>query len=329
MTGPDARHLASADPTRSTLAGGVPADEVLAAAVVEAPPAGPITARRGRVWTVVRRQPKLLIAGLILLLPFVVVAVAPGLFTSHSPSAIVDQPLLAPSGRHLFGTDEVGRDILARVLYAARSDVAISLASAAIAFTVGTVFGLLSGYLSGVADMISMRLVDVLLSFPTIILALFLITVFGRGELVEIFAIALVMAPSMARFSRGAGLVLRNRAYIESSRLSGARTFFILRRHLLPNALPTLLVAASVLASSAVIISASLSYLGLGTQAPTPSWGNMLRSAYDVVYNAPLYGIFPGVCITLLAGAYIMIGQGLRQRSPSRGMVDTEPMARV
>ena len=88
-------------------------------------------------------------------------------------------------------------------------------------------------------------------------------------------------------------------------------------------------VAASVLASSAVIISASLSYLGLGTQPPTPSWGTMLRSAYDVVYNVPLYGVFPGVCITLLAGAYIMIGQGLRRRTPSRGVLDTEPMARV
>lgn len=276
-----------------------------------------------------RHQPRLLAGGLLLLLPFVVVAIAPGLFTSHDPSAIVGQPLLGPSTAHIFGTDEVGRDILTRVLYAARSDVTISLASAAIAFTSGTVLGLLSGYLSGITDVVGMRIVDVLLSFPTIVLALFLITVFGRGELVEILAIALVMAPSMARFSRGAGLVLRNRAYIESSRLSGGRTLFILRRHLLPNALPTLLVAASVLASSAVIISASLSYLGLGTQPPTPSWGNMLRSAYDVVYNVPLYGVFPGVCITLLAGAYIMIGEGLRRRTPSRGLLDAEPMARV
>lgn len=291
---------------------------------------GPSRASLGRrAWAALRRQPRLLIAGLILLLPFVVVAIAPGLFTSHDPSAIVDQPLLGSSSRHLLGTDEVGRDILARVLYAARSDVVISLASAAIAFSVGTVFGLLSGYLSGIADLVAMRLVDVLLSFPTIILALFLITVFGRGELVEVLAIALVMAPSMARFSRGAGLVLRRRAYIESSRLSGGRTLFILRRHLLPNALPTLLVAASVLASSAVIISASLSYLGLGTQPPTPSWGNMLRAAYDVVYNVPLYGVFPGVCITLLAGAYIMIGQGLRHRVPGRGVLDNQPMARV
>ncbi len=290
----------------------------------------PRSVRRFRPWATLRRQPPLLIGGVVLLLPFVIVALFPGLFTSYGPSAIVDQPLLGPSGQHLLGTDEVGRDVFTRVLYAARSDVVISVASAAAAFTVGTLFGLLTGYLSGIVDTVGMRLVDVLLSFPTIILALFLITVLGRGEGVEILAIALVMAPSVARFSRGAGLVLRDRAYIESSRLSGARTWFILRRHLLPNALPTLLVAASVLASSAVIISASLSYLGLGTQPPTPSWGNMLRSAYDVVYDAPLYGVFPGVCITLLAGAYIMIGQGLRRRASERGgAIDNEPIARV
>jgi ABC-type dipeptide/oligopeptide/nickel transport system permease subunit len=284
---------------------------------------------RIRPLEVLRHQPKVLLGGLLLLLPFLVVAVAPGLFTSHGPSAIVDQPLLPPSARYWFGTDEVGRDIYSRVIYAARSDVVISLVSTAIAFTVGTAVGLLSGFLSGMVDVVGMRIVDVLLSFPTIVLALFLITVFGHSEPVVILAIALVMAPSTARFSRGSGLVLRNRAYIESSRLSGGRTVYIVWRHLLPNALPMLLVAASVLASSAVLISASLSYLGLGTQPPTPSWGNMLRSAYDVVYTAPLYGVFPGVCISVLAGAYIMIGQGLRRRTPSPGGVGTEPMARV
>lgn len=304
-----------------------PVDQMATPPLASADVAGR-TRLRG-LWTGLRRQPVLLLGGLILLLPFVIAAIVPGLLATHSPSAIVGQPLLAPSSQHIFGTDEVGRDIYSRTVYAARSDVVISLASAAIAFAAGTMFGLLSGYLAGIVDIVGMRLVDVLLSFPTIVLALFLITVYGHGELVEILAIALVMAPSMARFSRGAGLVLRNRSYIESCRLSGGRTLFILRRHLLPNALPTLLVAASVLASSAVIISASLSYLGLGTPPPAPSWGNMLRSAYDVVYNAPLYGLFPGICITLLAGAYLMIGQGLRRRVPSDGALDTGPMARV
>ncbi|WP_432970357.1 ABC transporter permease [Dactylosporangium sp. CA-233914] len=263
------------------------------------------------------RQPKLLLGGLLLLAPFVLMAIAPSLFVSHGPAEIIDVPLLPPSTSHPFGTDEIGRDVLTRVVYGARVDIVISLSAAAIAFAVGTLFGLLTGFLGGFADSLGMRSVDVLLSFPTIVLALFLITVFGRGELVQILAIAMVMAPSMARFSRGTGLVLRNRGYVEASRISGGGIGHILRRHLLPNALPTLLVAASVLASSAVLIAASLSYLGVGTQPPTPSWGNMLRSAYDVVYYAPFYGLFPGIFVTLVAGAYVMIGEGLRRRIAS------------
>lgn len=313
-------------PTQSTEGGDAPmADQP----VVERGAAG--TDWPHRIIGIIRRQPRMLVGGLILLLPFLLMAIAPWLFTSDNPSAIVGAPLLPPSGKYLLGTDEVGRDILSRAVYSARSDVTISLASAAIAFTVGTALGLLSGFLGGWADAFGMRVVDILLSFPTIVLALFLITVFGRGELVEILAIALVMAPSMARFSRGTGLVLRNRGYVEASRVSGAGTLYILRRHLLPNALPTLLVAASVLASSAVLIAASLSYLGVGTQPPTPSWGNMLRSAYDVVYDAPLYGVFPGIFITLVAAAYIMIGEGLRRRrtgTPSLA-VSNEPVVRV
>jgi peptide/nickel transport system permease protein len=115
------------------------------------------------------------------------------------------------------------------------------------------------------------------------------------------------MTPSMARFSRGTGLVLRNRGHVEASRISGGSRLHILRRHILPNSLPTLFVAASVLASAAVLISASLSFLGLGAQPPDPSWGNMLRAAYGVVYQAPLYGVGPGICITIVAGGYILI----------------------
>src|SRR5690606_35506658 len=113
---------------------------------------------------------------------------------------------------------------------------------------------------------------------------------------------------------RGEGLVLRNRGYVESSKISGGSRVHILFRHVVPNALPTLLLAASVLSASAVLISASLSYLGLGAQPPDPSWGNLPRSAYGVVYDAPLYGVGPGVCISLAASAYILIGEGLRRK---------------
>jgi ABC-type dipeptide/oligopeptide/nickel transport system permease subunit len=267
-----------------------------------------------RVRSFVRRQPRPLVAGVALLVPFVVMAIAPGLIAPQDPFAIQGIPLSGPSRDHWLGLDEVGRDLFSRCIYAARNDVLVSLSSAFIAFSIGTVIGLFAGYMSGRVDTVIMRIIDVLLSFPTIVLALFLIVVLGRQQWVQVLAIAMVMMPSMARFSRGTGLVLRSRGYVEAARLSGAPRRHVLRRHILPNSLPTLLVAASVLASAAVLISASLSYLGLGAQPPDPSWGNMLRSAYGVVYQAPLYGIGPGVGITLVSGAYILIGEGLRRK---------------
>ena len=271
----------------------------------------------------IRRQPAPLLFGLAILAPFLVVCVFPGLVAPHDPLSIESLPLLGPSRQHLLGTDEIGRDLLSRSIHAARTDIFVSVAAAAVAFVVGTTIGLFSGYVGGRTDTLTMRLVDVLLSFPTIVLALFLITIFGRGQWVQILAIGLVMMPSTARFSRGEGLVLRGRGYVEASRISGGSRRHILLKHVLPNSMATLLVAASVLASSAVLISASLSYLGLGAQPPEPSWGNMLRSAYGVVYDAPLYGIGPGVCISLVAGAYILIGEGLRRKFRSDRNVGT------
>ncbi len=278
------------------------------------PAASSTPARRGRVRAFIARQPKQLTIGVIMLTPFLIVSIAPSILARYGALSIEGKPLMGPSSKFWLGTDEVGRDLFSRCLAAARTDILTSLSSAFVAFSLGTALGLFAGYVGGITDTITMRLVDVFLSFPTIILALFLIVIFGRGQWVQILAIALVMMPSMARFSRGAGLVLRNRGYVEASRISGASTIHILRRHVLPNSLPTLLVAASVLASSAVLISASLSYLGLGTQPPDPSWGNMLRSAYGSVYQAPLYGVGPGICITIVAGAYLLIGEGFRRK---------------
>ena len=281
-----------------------------------------MSARRTRhVVAFVRRQPGPLIAGVALLTPFLLFCIVPGLFAPHDPLRIEAIPLEGSSRTYWLGTDEVGRDLFSRSIYAARNDVLVSLASAFIAFTLGTTIGLFSGYVGGKVDTVMMRVVDVLLSFPTIVLALFLIVVIGREQWVQVLAIALVMMPSMARFSRGTGLVLRNRGYVEAARLAGASRRHVLRHHVLPNSLPTLLVAASVLAASAVLISAALSYLGLGAQPPDPSWGNMLRSAYGVVYEAPFYGLGPGVCVTLVAGAYILIGEGLRRKYRADGYV--------
>ncbi|MHB1128587.1 MAG: ABC transporter permease [Ilumatobacteraceae bacterium] len=267
-----------------------------------------------RLFQFLRQQPKPLLYGLGILGPFLVVAAIPSLIAPHSPLAIMDVPFLPPSRTHLLGTDEIGRDLMSRVIYAARADIFVSLSAALFAFIVGTIIGLFSGYVGGRIDTLTMRVVDVFLSFPTIILALFLIVIFGRSQWVQICAIALVMAPSMSRFSRGTGLVLRKRGYVEASQISGASTVHIVRRHILPNSLPTLLVAASVLSASAILIASSLSYLGLGAQPPNPSWGNMLRASFSFVYQAPIYGVGPGICVTLVASAYVLIGEGLRRK---------------
>jgi peptide/nickel transport system permease protein len=252
--------------------------------------------------------------GLCLLLLFVIVAIFPGLFAPHSPYAIGAIPLSPPGGAYPLGTDEVGRDILSRVIYSAQNDVPVSLAAGVLAAIGGAAIGLVAGYVGGLLDTVAMRTVDLALAFPTVVLALFLIVILGRGEGTLILAIALVMMPSMARFSRGAALALRPRAFVEASRTSGASVRHIVWRHILPNALSPLLVAASVLASAAVLLIAMLSYLGLGAQQPTPTWGGMLNEAFDNIYQAPLYGVAPGVCVVLLSGAYLLIGTGLRTR---------------
>ena len=280
-----------------------------------------VAAGAGRVVAFVRRQPGPLIAGVLLLTPFLLFCIVPGLFAPHDPLRIEAIPLEGPRARTGWAPTRWVATCSAAASTRARNDVLVSLASAFIAFTLGTTIGLFSGYVGGKVDTVMMRVVDVLLSFPTIVLALFLIVVIGREQWVQVLAIALVMMPSMARFSRGTGLVLRNRGYVKAARLAGASRRQVLRHHVLPNSLPTLLVAASVLAASAVLISASLSYLGLGAQPPDPSWGNMLRSAYSVVYEAPLFGLGPGVCVTIVAGAYILIGEGLRRKYRAEGFV--------
>ena len=255
--------------------------------------------------------PKTLIAAVIVLFPFVLMVAGPGLLAPYNPNTTVGIPLSAPSGAFLLGTDEIGRDILSRVIYSAQSDVTISLAATVMAFVVGSLIGIFLGYRGGFVDTAGARVVDVMLAFPALVLALFLIAIFGHGELVEIIAIAAVMMPSMARFARGTSLILRNRAYIESSQILRASPAYVIRRHLVPNALRSLLVAASVLGASAVLISAALSYLGLGVTPPTPSWGTMLYNAFQNVFQTPLYGVAPGVCITVLAYGYMLLGRGL------------------
>jgi peptide/nickel transport system permease protein len=260
--------------------------------------------------------------GLLLLLPFVVAAIVPGLIAGHSPTDLLDAPFASPSRDLWLGTDEVGRDTFSRLVYAARTDLKISLGATLIATVVGVAIGLLSGYRGGVASTVALRVTDVMLAFPSILLALFLVAVIGPSDVIVMLALTILYIPGFTRYARGMALSLRERAFVEASVISGARSWYVIRRHLLPNALGPLLVGVSLTAAYTLLAAATLSYLGLGTPPPAPSWGNMLQASFNYVFQDWQYGIWPGLCIVTVALGYVLVAEGIEvavQRSGSAG----------
>ena len=222
--------------------------------------------------------------------------------------------LAAPSATHWLGTDDLGRDVLARILFGARISLLVGLGSVAAALLLGTPIGLLAGYAGGWTDGVLMRCMDVLLAFPGILLALGITAALGASLPVTIAAIALVNLPILARIARGQALALRTLDYITAERALGFGGATILRHTILPNALSPLLVQASVLLASSVITESYLSFLGLGVQPPTPSWGNMLHDAVGFLDQAVWLACFPGLAIFLTVLGFNLLGDGLRDR---------------
>jgi len=260
--------------------------------------------------------------GLLLLLPFVVAAIFPGLIANHSPTDLLDAPFASPSGDLWLGTDEVGRDTFSRLVYAARTDLKISLGATLIATVIGVAIGLFAGYRGGAASTVTLRATDVMLAFPSILLALFLVAVVGPSDYIVMLALTILYIPGFIRFARGMALSLRERAFVDASIISGARSWYVIRRHLLPNAIGPLLVGVSLTAAYTLLAAATLSYLGLGTQPPEPSWGNMLQASFNYVFQDWRYGIWPGLCIVVVALGYVLVAEGIEvavQRSGSAG----------
>jgi peptide/nickel transport system permease protein len=259
-----------------------------------------------------------------MLLPFVVFAIVPGLVAPHAPNELLDVEFKDPGGHYWLGTDSTGRDVLSRLIWASRNDLKISLGSTLAAAVVGVAIGLWVGYRGGWVSGTALRLTDVMLAFPSILLALFLITIVGRSDWIIILALSTLFVPGFIRVARGIALSLRERAFVESSVISGGRTVHVVRRHLLPNAVGPLLVGFALTAAYALLAAATLSYLGLGTQPPDPSWGNMLQDAFGYVFQAWWYGVFPGVCIAWVALAYLLISQGV-EHAVARGPAAAGP----
>jgi peptide/nickel transport system permease protein len=256
---------------------------------------------------------RLVVLGLLLAIVLAVASLVGPLLVRQDPATINGSiRLQGPSLGHLFGTDHLGRDIFSRVLYGLRTSLGVSIVAVLVGVVLGTALGLLTGYLGGVADSLVSRCLDVLFGIPTLLLAIALSAVLGTGILNPIVAIAVVNIPFFARLARGPTLAERQKLYIASAVVVGARTNRIVLRHILPNIVPTVIVQATVSLAFAILIEASLGYVGLGVQPPVPSLGSMLSEEGTYLELAPHASVFPGLAIVVAVLAFNLVGDGLR-----------------
>jgi ABC-type dipeptide/oligopeptide/nickel transport system permease subunit len=268
-------------------------------------------ARQG-LWARYRRN-HAAVVGLVVLGIFFVLVLAAPLVTPYDPerNRLVDA-LREPSPAHPLGTDHLGRDILARILYGGRFSLLIGFAAVALGLLIGVPLGAISGFYGGWVDLVIQRVVDVLLSFPGFLLALSLVAVLGVGMNNVILSVGLGLVPAFARLVRAATLSIRQMAYVEAARGLGAAGPTIIRRHVLPNAFAPVIVQATLGLGSTLLIAAGLGFLGLGVQQPTPEWGSMLGEGRQYIFSNPNMATFPGVAIFLAVLGFNLAGDGLR-----------------
>lgn len=253
------------------------------------------------------------VAGLaIIVLFFLAQALAPKI-SPYDPTQMQPGNLLAPpSSQHVLGTDGFGRDILSRLLYGGRVSFVVSVLSTLVALFFGTTTGLAAGFFGGWVDTVLMRFMDIILAFPALLLAISIMAVLGQSELNIVLAIGVVYIPQFARLTRGSALAVRNLEFVEAARALGARPLRVMLRHIAPNIVAPLLVQMSLTISLAVLYESALSFLGLGTQPPTPSWGNMLSESRRYMELAPWTAVAPGAAIMLVVLGFNLLGDGLR-----------------
>ena len=232
----------------------------------------------------------------------------------HDPLEVfVGPPFEGPSLAHPFGTDNIGRDQLSRIIHGARITLYVGLLAVFSGVTVGAVVGLVSGYFGGVVDMVVQRIVDGLLALPGIVLAMSIVSVIGSSSTNATLAIAVLIAPSTSRVIRGAVLSVRHSTYVEAANVIGAGNLRIMLRHVLPNVVAPILILVSASLGNAILVIAGLSFLGLATQPPEPSWGLMLAtSGREYMERAPWLAIFPGLAISITVLAFNMVGDTVR-----------------
>jgi peptide/nickel transport system permease protein len=256
---------------------------------------------------------RLALTGLVLTGVVVLAALFAPLLSPAAPETMVATDRFAPPSReHPFGADEFGRDLLSRVLYGARISLQVGLLAIAISTLLGLVVGLVAGYGRGWIDSVAMRVMDVVMAFPSVLLALFIMAVLGSSLRNVIIAVAAAYIPFFARITRGQVLALAQTPFVEAGRAAGASHARLIARHIFPNVVPLLIIQATTSLAFVILAESSLSYLGLGTQPPTPSWGRMLTEARPWLKQAPWLAIFPGLALMALVIGSNLLGDGLR-----------------
>ena len=259
------------------------------------------------------------VIGLVLVGLLLVLALGADVIAPHSPNEQFREFTLTPpawdaagSSRFLLGTDPVGRDILSRLIHGTRLSLLIGTISVAISLTIGAILGLCAGYFRGIVDTSIMRLMDVMLALPSLLLAIAVVAILGPGLANAMYAIAVVLLPHYVRLTRAAVIAEAGREYVTSSRIAGAGTLRLMFGTILPNCAAPLIVQATLGFSNAILDAAALGFLGLGAQPPTPEWGSMLASALEFIQRAPWVVTFPGLAILITVLAFNLTGDGLR-----------------
>ncbi|TIU27156.1 MAG: ABC transporter permease subunit, partial [Mesorhizobium sp.] len=259
------------------------------------------------------------VIGLVVFSALVLIAIFAPLVAPHSPDeqfrdALLTPPVWQEGGKSMFllGTDAVGRDMLSRLIFGARFSLFIGLVVVVFSLTSGIVLGVLAGYFRGWVDTLIMRIMDVILAFPSLLLALVLVAILGPGLFNAMLAIALVLQPHFARLTRAAVMAEKNREYVISAKVAGASHLRLMVKTILPNCMAPLIVQATLSFSNAILEAAALGFLGVGAQPPTPEWGTMLATAREFILRAPWVVTFPGLAILITVLAINLIGDGLR-----------------
>jgi peptide/nickel transport system permease protein len=252
-------------------------------------------------------------AGLAIIVMLAFVSLLAPVLAPYDPTAIhASDGLKPPSATYLLGTDNLGRDVLSRIIFAARTSLLVALGSMLVAATVGVPLGLIAGYVGGKVDSVIMRVLDAILAFPVILLAILVVATLGTQTVNLMLTIGFVFIPYFSRLVRGNVMAIKEREFVEASRASGGDDRYLVTRVILPNIVSPIVVQASLTMSLAVLIEAALSFLGVGVQEPTPAWGSMLQSSQLYLRQAPWFVLAPGICIFVTVLAFNLIGDGLR-----------------